>query len=421
MSMRRCEVVQEVRYLSEEQIIKGLRGRRSIKYYAYVLHDKDTYTKEDEEKNPNHKEGTLKEPHWHILIIFHDGQQQQLKYIAAWFEQKPERVERVKSRRVEDALMYLIHQNAPTKYQYSASEVKANFDYITFIKENAMFLDRGDEIVAAIDSGVITRENYTQFVTVHEYVQYSKQMEKAFAYADKKQNSVNRELDAIFVCGASGTGKTSLAKFIAEQKGYSCFVSSVGQDMLDGYEDQQVIVFNDIRGNCGLALNEFVQITDNNTNARGKSRFRNKNLSKCKMIIVTTILTMDQLLRQLDPGKQEDWTQFYRRFKMYIVVQKDYIEVSQYHPVTNSYGSKVKLDNPIKHLITQTMSASAMTAEELSDYLHIPLIPGNKPDDRDMDDTAKPLVAAASEKDPELPSPTPSDIIPGLPDVNLPF
>lgn len=374
MSMRRCEVVQEVRYLSEEQIIKALSGRRSIKYYAYVLHDKDVYTADDEAKNPAHKAGTLKEPHWHIIIIFYDGQQQQLKYIAAWFEQKPERVQKIKSRRVEDALLYLIHQNAPTKYQYSADEVKANFDYITFIKENAMFMDRGDEIVSAIDSGIITRENYTQFVTVHEYVQYSKPMEKAFAYVEKKGNTVNRELDAIFICGLSGTGKTSIAKYLAEQRGLSCFISSVGQDMLDGYEDQEVIVFNDVRGNCGLALNEFVQIADNNTNARGKSRFRNKNLSKCKMIIVTTVLSMDQLLRQLDPFHHEDWTQFYRRFKLHIVVYKDHIEVSQYRATTNDYGNTVKLDNPITDLVQKSMNSTAMTAEELSDYLHIPLL-----------------------------------------------
>ena len=55
MSMRRCEIVQQADRLTEEQIIEGLKNRRSIKWYAYVLHDSDTYTKEDEASNPEHK------------------------------------------------------------------------------------------------------------------------------------------------------------------------------------------------------------------------------------------------------------------------------------------------------------------------------------------------------------------------------
>ena len=377
MSMRRCEVVQEQRYLSEETIIITVNGKRSIKYYAYILHDKDIYTPEDEARNPAHKAGTLKPPHWHIILVFFENQQQQLKYIAKWFGQEPERVQKIKSRNVEDAFTYLIHQNAPKKHQYDTSEVKANFDYETFIAENSMFLDRGDEIIAQIDSGIITRSNYAQYVNVHEYVRYSKEMNKAFDYYDKKINTIDRNLDAIFITGLSGTGKTSLAKYIAEQKGMSCFISSVGQDMLDGYDNEEVIVYNDIRGNCGLALNEFIQLVDNNTNAKGKSRFRNKNLSNCKMVIVTTVLSMDQLLRQLDPRYEEDWQQFRRRFKMYITTHRNHIVVEQYSFSADRYGNAVKLDNPIKHLVQNALEAPVLSAEEISNFLHVPLVPEN--------------------------------------------
>ena len=136
MSMRRAELVQQLKYLAEEQIIDGVSGKRSIKYFAYILHDKDVYTEADEKMNPEHKAGTLKEPHWHILLVFFDGQQQQIKYIARWFGQPPNTVEKVKSPKVEDAFAYLIHQNAPTKHQYDVTEVKANFDYS---KRNTIF------------------------------------------------------------------------------------------------------------------------------------------------------------------------------------------------------------------------------------------------------------------------------------------
>ena len=85
MSIRRCELVQEQRFLTEEQIEAGLAGRISIKNYAYILHDKDTYTTEDEKKNAERKAGTLKPAHWHLILQFNEGQQQQVKYVAKWF------------------------------------------------------------------------------------------------------------------------------------------------------------------------------------------------------------------------------------------------------------------------------------------------------------------------------------------------
>ena len=375
MSIRRCELVQEQRFLTEEQIEAAINGRNSINKVAYILHDKDTYTEEDAKKNPEHQAGTLKPAHWHVVMQFKEGQQQQIKYVAKWFGQEPQYVQKIKSSHIEDAYAYLIHQNAPGKYQYDPSEVKANFDYEIFIKENCMFLDRCDEIIAQIGSGLITRTNWCQFVDIHEYVKYERSMMKAFDYYDKKMNTVNRELEAIFITGQSGTGKTSLAKYIAEGKGMSCFISSVGQDMLDGYENEEVVVYNDIRGNCGLALNEFIQMVDNNTNARGKSRFRNKNMSNCKLVIVTTVLSMGQLLKQLDPDHHEDWKQFRRRFKMNMTVYPDHIMVSQYDPKTDKYGNSVKLDNPIKDLIQKNANTAIMTAEELSKHLNIPMLP----------------------------------------------
>ena len=166
--------------------------------------------------------------------------------------------------------------------------------------------------------------------------------------------------------------------------------------MLDGYENEEVVVYNDIRGNCGLALNEFIQMVDNNTNARGKSRFRNKNMSNCKLVIVTTVLSMEQLLKQLDPGRTEDWKQFRRRFKMNMTVYPEYISVSQYEPKTDTYGNSVKLDNPIKDLIQKNADTAIMTAEELSNHLNIPMLP--KVPTKDA-----PLFALAdSDNDPEI-------------------
>ena len=378
MSMRRCEIVQQLRFLTEEQIKAALNGKRSIKYYSYILHDKDVYTEEDEKKNPEHKAGTLKEPHWHIVIVFFDGQQQQLKYIARWFEQPTNCVERVRSRRFEDAFAYLIHQNSPDKHQYDVSEVKANFDYETFIAQNAMFLDRKDELVAQITIGKITRSNMTAYITPHEYVQYKRALEDAFDYYDRANFTLDRQLEVIFVDGKSGLGKTALGKNIAKQRGYSCFISSVGSDMYDGYANEEVVVFDDIRENCGLTFDQFLKTIDNHTNSRGKSRFRNKNLTFCKMVIITTILPMDEFLRRLDPYQKEDWKQFRRRCRFYITMKEDYMIVREYDFQSDSYTNETYLENPVKGLIEKTKAEPKMSPEEISMHLGIPLLPNDK-------------------------------------------
>ena len=36
--------------------------------YAGIIHDKDTWTEEDEKKNPEHKQGELKKEHIHIVL-----------------------------------------------------------------------------------------------------------------------------------------------------------------------------------------------------------------------------------------------------------------------------------------------------------------------------------------------------------------
>ena len=131
MKLKICEVCQQAQYLTKEKIEEGV-CKRAIKKYAYVLHDKDTYTKEDEEKEPTHKEGMLKPPHWHICLQFKDSQD--TKYIAKWFGIEEQYVSKAKSGRYEDMLLYLVHKNTSEKYQYNAEEVVSNFDYKKFVE-----------------------------------------------------------------------------------------------------------------------------------------------------------------------------------------------------------------------------------------------------------------------------------------------
>lgn len=50
--------------------------------WQYILHDKDTWSSKDEAKNPEHKAGTLKKPHWHIHAGFERGFPDWKKFVA---------------------------------------------------------------------------------------------------------------------------------------------------------------------------------------------------------------------------------------------------------------------------------------------------------------------------------------------------
>lgn len=84
------------------------------------LHDKDVYTKEDEKKNPEHKAGTFKKPHWHI-ILFYDGKKsyEQIKRIADCLNgARPEHVENPTG-----MIRYFAHMDSPEKAQYNPKEI----------------------------------------------------------------------------------------------------------------------------------------------------------------------------------------------------------------------------------------------------------------------------------------------------------
>ena len=108
------EIVQQTEYMSLEDIKKGITSNY-IQDYAYILHDSDL--KDD---------GTPKKPHWHVALRLKYATNS--KYIAEAFNVKEQYIGRVKGKWV-DVLMYLTHENAPEKYQYSVDDVTSNFDF----------------------------------------------------------------------------------------------------------------------------------------------------------------------------------------------------------------------------------------------------------------------------------------------------
>lgn len=252
-----------------------------LKHYAYCVHDQ--CVGQDDSK--------LKE-HLHLALRMSDTRNSD--NIAKWFQASPSQVEKCKGRWA-DMLAYLIHSNAPEKHQYEPSMVVSNFDWQ--IEADKAGEKNGSrrlaEIAELIVSGVCREYNYPDYITPEEFMRYETQINRAYRYRIDNIKKENREMEVIYICGASGSGKTSYAKFLAEAQGLKSFIAGSSNDPLDGYRGESCLILDDLRASC-MSISDLLKMLDNHTGSLVKSRYKNKFL-ECRLVIITSIKTIDQL------------------------------------------------------------------------------------------------------------------------------
>jgi len=92
--------------------------------------------------------------------------------------------------------------------------------------------------------------------------------------------------------------------------------------VLDGYDKEECIIFDDLRADV-FTKAELFKLTDNNTNSSVKSRFYNKDISYCKLMIITSIKAPHELYNW-DEDVQESFKQFTRRIGgYYLYIDED--------------------------------------------------------------------------------------------------
>lgn len=325
MRSRSCEIVQYTEYLKMDytQIVRVLESKSMVKDYAFILHDKDKDTK----------------PHYHIAIRFNNAVE--YSNVAKWFDIKEQYVGKVKGK-WQDILKYLIHENAPEKYQYEEKEVISNFD---FAKAKVSGEGRREEIINKIVSGEIREYNYYEHISIVEYDKYRKSIDNAFKYRIDMIKGVGRNMECVFITGDSGTGKTTYAKKIASEKGYSVFVSSGSNDPLDDYKGQDCIILDDLRPSC-MGLSDLLKMLDNHTASTVKSRYKNKVL-ECKMIIITTTLDIDNFFNNVFSEEKETVIQLKRRCNVMLNFEMEYIHNYIWQNKSREYVYVGKLPNPV--------------------------------------------------------------------------
>ena len=302
MKLRQYEVTSRVEFF-KEPIQDILKRYRTIKKWAYILHDKDQDTS----------------PHYHIYLNFGNSGVES-KLVAEWFGLQESQVNKIMGR-ATDMLQYLTHSNdsQKNKHQYSPSEVVANFDFESEIERSKIL-------------GDFKKYSYAQQL---EYVNSLPVSEKTVAFT-KLQNlwklhcqwmmlNPERNIEIVFVQGKGGTGKTYYAKKFLTSLGYDFCVSSSSNDPFQDYLGQKAMILDDLRDTT-FEFADFLKILDNHTASSVKSRFANKTFNG-EMIVITSTVPLSYWYREYQYSSFDTLNQLYRRVSCYVVVTKELVEV----------------------------------------------------------------------------------------------
>ena len=289
---------------------------------------------------------------------------------------------------------YLIHETDTAiddgKYKYDPADVVANFDFPAFMdsirsgvaeakdkKKHKQYID--DEILQAIMDNKIPRIKIGTHVDDLTRLKHAKLIEEAYRIRDEKlMKEVDRDMDVMYFTGGSGTGKTTFAKMLAKQYGYDCFVAGSSNDPLQGYMGQECVVLDDIRGS-DWKINDLLKMLDNNTNSLVKSRYSNKLLVDCKLMILTSVQSISGLYKNMADHDAEPIEQLKRRCQVVLGFEKD--QIYKFHYDGDNYISDGAMPNPVP-LLGYVAKNSKQLYKAIDDMVSVVAV--GAPDDIDV-------------------------------------
>lgn len=316
---KQFEYSQQVKYLkmSIDDIIEMLKTKPVE--WALILHDKDDT-----------------EPHIHVMVRILSNSKMTAQMVCKWFRDEPQYIN-IKQSRWENKLAYLCHRTEgdKDKYQYSPDEVIASFDYVQKLQEITEEVKEKlsySAILQMIDTGVIREFNLHEYVTIEMYSKMKRQLENALEYYRRKvMNDKDRNIDVYLISGATGVGKTTMAKHFCKEKGKSFCVSSSSNDPLQDYKGQEVLIMDDMRDDA-FKFHDFLKFLDNHTKSTTQSRYSNK-----AFIGDTIIITSSKSIDDWYDGVNEDRKQLYRRIRYVIDMDKKTVAFNEYNDSLGDY------------------------------------------------------------------------------------
>ena len=334
IKFKTCEVMQYFEYYDVQEIAtieSRIKSLTNIKKYAIVIHDKDLL-----------ESGEPKKKHFHCVLTFSNATTSEI--VAKTMQVEEQYINKIRTT-TKSAMLYLVHRNHPEKFQYNASDVVSNFDYIEYI-DGCEPKQHREDVAKRIETGEIKPYNLQNFISIDEYGKNKIYYDRCFEYRQSKLKGTERKMECIFISGGTGTGKTTQAKIFASQKGYATYISSGGKNPLDNYKGEECIILDDLRDST-YKMSDFLKLTDNNTDSLVGCRFYNKSIAECRLLIVTSVKNIEEFYYNATQEEKEPQQQLFRRFRTNIVMEKEYMTIYTYNSEQKKYIKQLRCKNPV--------------------------------------------------------------------------
>ena len=343
-SVKNMMYEQQVRHLPKDltvaNIFDEVGKRLSPDRYAVILHDKDTSA-----------DGSPAEANVHVMMTFKNARS--LNNIAKLLGDKPQYVQKW-DERAGNGFAYLVHHTTSSvgKHQYDVSEVRANFDFPALIAKmdasaaKAKKSIRVDELLDALKNGTIEKAEVERLLSGSLYAKIQPQIERVSALCLKERAEKwrieavksGKTIQLIWIYGAAGTGKTSLAKSFSANRNEPYFISGSSRDIFQKYNGEHTIILDELRPNV-IPYADLLRLTDpysiaNETMA--PSRYADKSLA-CNLFVVTSPYSPKQFYDCYGNGNQDSFMQLERRIAVTIKMDDDYISRAEWSDSQQDY------------------------------------------------------------------------------------
>ena len=288
---------------TEEHIKEFLKRYDCIEYF-YILHANDT-----------NELGDIEQPHYHICMRYTTESSFSFKAVKNAFPFGMIQV----GRHWNSMIQYLIHKNDTKKTPHEVSEIVTNVDSATLkfyleseykdpkkIEEETL-----DELLQMILDGLSKKEYYVmldrnreKYLPIHK--KYATKINEFFKiqktlFAEKAKK---RDIQTVFIEGSAGSGKTAYAISLAETQGLTYYVSGSSNDVMEGYDNEDVLIIDDGRSSI-FKFSDFLKIIDPHTSTGIKSRYNNK-IFVGSMIIITSYVPLYDWYRKCTDNEDMD-------------------------------------------------------------------------------------------------------------------
>lgn len=333
---------QQIDYLPEdmksdvESVLNNLKG---IDQWAWIIHKLD---------KQEGKAGYVA-PHIHVMLHFTNPRS--LNGVAEELHDAPEHVRKWDDN-YKNGFAYLIHatEGARHKYQYSAQNVEANFDYVDLIKKISLEVGthnsktKIEKMLDAIAKGELSLKQAKSLLSGSEYANYATALNRAHTlFLERRADELHEEMllkaenvNVYWLYGMSGTGKTRLAVAFAEGKG-SYYKTTTTKDPFQFYQAEPIVILDELRPET-IPYSELLAIFD--PYSYGKvmmsSRYYNKMIA-CRMFIVTSPFSPTAFYDGYRIHKEDRGEQLYRRLTSVLWMDFDRIYDMRYDPYTGLY------------------------------------------------------------------------------------